>query len=74
MPLINVKMIEGVFTPAQKKQMAQKLTETMVSIEGEAYRSVTWVVIEEVKAGQWAFGGATPSVEEIHAMAAVKAA
>ena len=34
MPLINVKLIDGVFSPTQKKQIAQKLTEAMVSIEG----------------------------------------
>ena len=31
MPLINVKLIDGVFSPTQKKQIAQKLTEAMVS-------------------------------------------
>jgi 4-oxalocrotonate tautomerase len=28
MPLINVKMIEGVFTPTQKQEMVRKLTDT----------------------------------------------
>jgi 4-oxalocrotonate tautomerase len=32
MPLLQVKLIEGVFTEAQKREMIQKLTETMVSI------------------------------------------
>jgi 4-oxalocrotonate tautomerase len=35
MPLVNVKMIEGVFTPTQKQEMIRKLTDTMISIEGE---------------------------------------
>ena len=34
MPLLNVKVIEGVFTPTQKQEMVRKLTDTMVSIEG----------------------------------------
>ena len=38
MPLVNVKLIEGVFTPAQKQEMIRKLTDTMVSIEGENLR------------------------------------
>lgn len=29
MPLINVKVIEGVFSEAQKKEMIQKLTDTI---------------------------------------------
>ena len=57
MPLINVQIIENVFTPAQKKEIIEKLTNTMVSIEGEALRQVTWVKIEEIKEGNWGIGG-----------------
>jgi 4-oxalocrotonate tautomerase len=48
MPLINVKVIDGVFTPEQKTQIAERLTDAMVSVEGENMRSVTWCVIDEV--------------------------
>jgi 4-oxalocrotonate tautomerase len=51
MPLVNVKLIEGVFDAEQKQEMITKLTDTMVSIEGENMRGVTWVVIEEVASG-----------------------
>ena len=34
MPLINVKLIEEVFTSEQKQQIAKPLTEAMVAIEG----------------------------------------
>ena len=57
MPFINVKVIEGVFTPDQKAQIAERLTDAMVSIEGENMRGVTWCVIDEVKSGDWAIGG-----------------
>ena len=57
MPLINVKLIEGVFTPKQKQDMIRKLTDTMVAIEGENMRPVTWVVVEEVQSGDWGVGG-----------------
>jgi 4-oxalocrotonate tautomerase len=53
MPLINVRLIENVFSPQQKAEMIRKLTDTMVSIEGENLRGVTWVTIEEVKSGDW---------------------
>jgi 4-oxalocrotonate tautomerase len=72
MPLVNVKVIEGVFTPAQKQEMIRKLTDTMVSIEGEAMRSVTWVVIEEVKSGDWGIGGNPLSTGDVKALAAGK--
>lgn len=74
MPLINVKVIDGVFSPAQKKQIAEKLTDAMVSIEGEAMRPVTWVVIEEVKSGDWAIGGGTLTTADVHALQGRKAA
>ena len=57
MPMINVKLIEGVFNETQKKKMVTALTDAMVAIEGEPMRQVTWVVIEEVKSGNWAIGG-----------------
>lgn len=56
MPLVNVKVIEGVFTDSQKRSMVEKLTDAMVTIEGENMRGVTWVVIEEVKSGDWGIG------------------
>ena len=37
--------------------MIEKLTDTMVEIEGENMRGVTWVVIEEAKSGDWGIGG-----------------
>ena len=43
MPFVNVKLIEGVFSSEQKQEIIQKLTDTMVSIEGENMRPVTWV-------------------------------
>jgi 4-oxalocrotonate tautomerase len=68
MPLINVKLIEGVFNDAQKKRMVTDLTDAMVAIEGEAMRQVTWVVIEEVKSGHWALGGMPLSTADVRAM------
>jgi 4-oxalocrotonate tautomerase len=72
MPLLNVKIIEGVFSPSQKQEMIRKLTDTMVSIEGEQMRSVTWVVIEEVKSGDWGIGGNPLSTNDVKALAAGK--
>jgi 4-oxalocrotonate tautomerase len=72
MPLVNVKLIEGVFTPAQKQEMIRKLTDTMVSIEGENMRPVTLVVLEEVKSGDWGIGGKSLTTEQVKAMAAGK--
>jgi 4-oxalocrotonate tautomerase len=53
MPFVNVKLIEGVFDAEQKREIVERLTETMVGIEGENMREVTWVVVEEVRSGDW---------------------
>ena len=58
MPLINVKLIEDVFTPEQKRRIVEDLTDAMVAIEGENMRQVTWVVVEEVRSGDWGIAGA----------------
>ena len=70
MPFLNVKLIEGVFTTEQKQDMVRKLTDTMVSIEGENMRGVTWVVVEEVKSGEWGIGGQTLTTGDVKALAA----
>lgn len=70
MPLVNVKLIEGVFSDSQKREMVEKLTDTMVSIEGENMRKVTWVMIEEVKSGDLGIGGTPITTEDVKAMAA----
>jgi 4-oxalocrotonate tautomerase len=69
MPLIQVKLIAEVFTPEQKKEIITMLTEAMVRIEGESLRPVTWVVIEEVRSGDWGIGGRALTTEAVRAMA-----
>ena len=72
MPLVNVRLIEGVFTPKQKQEMIRKLTDAMISIEGENMRSVTMVVIDEVKSGDWGVGGNPLTTADVKALAAGK--
>ena len=69
MPLVQVKLIEGVFSKNQKQQMIQKLTDAMVSIEGENMRGVTTVVLEEVKSGDWGIGGKALTTDDVKALA-----
>lgn len=74
MPLVNVKIIEGVFDADQKREIVEGLTETMVGIEGENMREATWVVVEEVRSGDWGIGGNALSTEDVKALAAGTAA
>ena len=65
MPYVAVKLIEGVFDDNQKQEIMTRLTETMVDIEGEALRPVTWVTIEEVASGEWSIGGKALTTQDI---------
>ena len=70
MPLIEVKLVKGVFDQAEKREMIERLTDTMVEIEGENMRPVTWVVVEEVKSGHWGIGGQPMATADVKALAA----
>lgn len=65
MPLANIKVIAGVFTDAEKRQMIEKVTDAMVAIEGERIRDKTVVIIEETKSGDWGVGGQTLTAEQV---------
>lgn len=69
MPLIQGKVIEGVFTEPQKREMIRKLTDAMVSIKGENMRPVIRVVIEEVTSGDWGIGGKALTAADVKALA-----
>ncbi|UCD50714.1 MAG: tautomerase family protein [Phycisphaerales bacterium] len=45
------------FPNERKAELIEKVTEATVQVAGEAMRDVTWVVIDELKAGTWAIGG-----------------
>jgi 4-oxalocrotonate tautomerase len=68
MPLVNVRVIEGVFTSEQKQEIIAKVTDAMVSIEGESLRGVTWVVVEEVHSGDWGIGGNALTTADVLAL------
>ena len=70
MPLIDIHVIKGVFTPDQKREMIAKVTEAMVSVEGENLRGVTWVKLNEVEGGDWAIGGQPLQASDVQRMAA----
>ena len=68
MPLIDIQLIEGVFTPGQKREMISKVTDAIVSVEGEAMRGVTWVRVQEIASGEWAIGGKPLTTEAVQSL------
>src|SRR3954471_16060766 len=70
MPLVQVNLIEEVFTPEQKRRIIEKVTDAMVEVEGEAMRGVTWVTINEVRSGEWGMGGGPLTTADVKALVA----
>ena len=64
MPLIRVKLIEGAVTPEKKRQLITELTNSFVSVIGEDIRPITWVILEEVKNGDWGMAGEPCVIEQ----------
>ena len=70
MPTINVKLVEDAFDENQKREMIEKLTDTMIEIEGENTRGVTFVVIDETKSGDCGIGGRAMTPDAVRELAA----
>lgn len=70
MPLIEVSVIQDVFTPQQKQEIIGRLTEAMVQVEGENMRPVTWCVVREVASGDWGIAGNPLSTADVKPLAA----
>lgn len=70
MPMVNIEVIKDVFTPEQKAQLIEEVTEAMVKVEGEKLRGVTWVRIQEYEQGDWAIGGKALRASDVKALAA----
>ena len=73
MPLVTIDVVKDVFTDGQKAEIIDRVTETMVELEGEALRSVTWVRINEFEQGDWGIGGNLLTAAAVHQMASGKA-
>ena len=72
MPLIQVKLIEEVFTQQEKTDLIARFTDAIVAVKGENMRSVTWVLIEDVRSGEWGIGGQAMTTNDVRALAAGK--
>ncbi|MDP1948314.1 MAG: 4-oxalocrotonate tautomerase family protein [Nitrospirota bacterium] len=70
MPLAQLKGISGYLSAEQKGELIRKVTDAIVSVEGEGLRPVTWVIVEDVPSGQWGVGGTPVTTDALKQMAA----
>jgi phenylpyruvate tautomerase PptA (4-oxalocrotonate tautomerase family) len=65
MPLIQVKLIEDLFTRVQKSQIISNQTDPTVSIKGEKMRHVTSAAVEEASSSEWSIGGQAVTTDAV---------
>lgn len=65
MPLVEVKVFEDELTPEQTKELIQRITDAVTTVTSEKLRDVTWVIVNEVKSGNWGVGGNALGVEDV---------
>ena len=70
MPLVTIDVIKNVFTTEEKNALVDKVSEAMISVEGEALRPATVVILHEVEEGDWAIGGQRFNAAAVHTMRA----
>lgn len=70
MPLVQITGVGNYLTLEQKQEIIRKVTDAVVSVEGEGLRPVTWVTIQDVQPGAWGVGGSPVTDDDLRAMAA----
>jgi 4-oxalocrotonate tautomerase len=68
MPIIEVKIVEGVFDADQKQALLPRLTDAVEAVH-PGLRDVTFITIEEVPSGLWGIAGEPITPEKVAAHA-----
>ena len=65
MPFVEVKVFEEELTKDQTKELVQRITDAVTTVTSEKLRDVTWVIVSEVKSGNWGVGGNALGLEDV---------
>jgi 4-oxalocrotonate tautomerase len=65
MPFVELKVFEGELTSEQSADLIQKITNAVTEITSEKLRDVTWVVVNEIKSGNWGVGGNALGLDDV---------
>ena len=68
MPLVEVKVFKDELTSEQTQALIQKITDAVASVSSPKLRPVTWVVVQEIKDGNWGVGGEALALTEVKKM------
>lgn len=64
MPSIDIQVLEGVFSDAEKREIIERVTDAFASVAGQTIRAGTSVRIHEIRSGSWGYGGNTLTTED----------
>jgi len=65
MPIVTVKLMEGVLSDDQKQTLIKNLVDAVVKVYGGPMRLFMHVVLEEIKTGDWIAGGGIVTSERV---------
>lgn len=72
MPIVTIKLVEGVFDRAQQEAMIDAVTDAMCEVGGEGLRPAVHVLVEEIASGRWGIGGEKLTTEGLLARRAAR--
>ena len=63
MPLIDIQVLEGVFSDDDKRRIIERVTDAFGEAAGGQMRENTSVRIHEIKSGAWGYAGEVLTTE-----------
>ncbi|MDW4496873.1 tautomerase family protein [Sulfitobacter sp. D35] len=70
MPLIDIQVMQGVFSPDEKSDIIARVTQAFGSVAGQALAEATSIRIHEIDSGSWGYAGHAMTTEDARAMRA----
>ena len=65
MPFVELKVFEDELTSEQSADLIQKITNANTEVTSEKLRDITWVVVNEIKSGNWGVGGSALGLDDV---------
>ena len=65
MPLVEVKVFKDELSQGRSKELISKITDAVTEVTSDRLRGVTWVIIDEIKDGQWGVGGKALGLDDV---------
>lgn len=73
MPFIQLTTMEKTLSHEEKQEIIKRITDAVVAVEGEEFRSSVWVVINDsIAEQQFGIGGRTLTAEAYKAVRAAR--